>query len=76
MTSRSSGSESLETLGLELGSLGLHPAVFLYHGGSLCRMTVVSWGPEGEVKVSTRKEMRLDQMEMLNLEWACVGGGL
>lgn len=57
MTGGRSGSQSLETLGLELGSLGLNPAVFLSHSGGLCRITVVSWGPEGEVKVSAREEM-------------------
>lgn len=43
MTGGRSESESLETLGLELRSWGLHPAVFLSHGSSLCRVTVVSW---------------------------------
>lgn len=42
---------------LSWGVWVLHPAVFLSHRGGRCRMTVVSWGPEGEVEVSARGEM-------------------
>lgn len=50
------GSESLESLGLELGSLGSEPSSISTCGSSLCRVSGVPQGPKGEVEVKAGEE--------------------
>lgn len=56
MTCEKLGSESLKSLGFELGSLGAELSSISTCGSSLCRVSGVPQGPEGEAEVKAGGE--------------------